>query len=91
MIAHLNRMPPEIYFDDAGSGINIEVISMNPDQAEIRINYTVPPTKMIFMFLHTTTVGKLKIYGSMLPIIQEILKPIRWQLKMQMKSRYRLC
>jgi len=32
-------------FDDAGSGINIEVISMNPDQAEIRINYTVPPTQ----------------------------------------------
>ncbi|MCO6478665.1 MAG: peptidoglycan DD-metalloendopeptidase family protein, partial [Phaeodactylibacter sp.] len=32
-------------FDDAGSGVNIEVTSMNANQAEIRLNYQVPATE----------------------------------------------
>ncbi len=32
-------------FNDVGSGVNIEVISMNANQAQIRLNYAIPPTE----------------------------------------------
>lgn len=34
---------PRQVFDDLGSGVNLEVISMNAMQAQVRLNYAVPP------------------------------------------------
>lgn len=36
---------PRNVFNDVGAGVNIEVTSMNANQAQIRLNYTVPPTE----------------------------------------------
>lgn len=36
---------PRETFSDVGSGVNIEVTSLDTNQAEIRLNYTVPPTE----------------------------------------------
>jgi hypothetical protein len=36
---------PREVFDDVGSGVNIEVISVDPNQAQIRLNYALPPTE----------------------------------------------
>jgi M6 family metalloprotease-like protein len=43
--ATFNTTAPRNVFDDVGSGVNIEVTSMNANQAEIRLNYAVPATE----------------------------------------------
>lgn len=34
---------PRTIFDDIGSGVNIEVMSITADEAQIRLNYAIPP------------------------------------------------
>lgn len=36
---------PRNLFDDIGSGVNIEVTSMDANEAQIRLNYALPPTE----------------------------------------------
>ncbi|MBT3022698.1 MAG: hypothetical protein KUF77_01045 [Candidatus Thiodiazotropha sp. (ex Lucina aurantia)] len=36
---------PRKLFDDIGSGVNIEVTSMDANEAQIRLNYALPPTE----------------------------------------------
>jgi hypothetical protein len=36
---------PRNVFNDVGSGVNIEVTNIDANQAQIRLNYTVPPTE----------------------------------------------
>lgn len=42
--ATFNLTAPREVFNDVGSGVNIEVTSLDANQAQIRLNYTVPPT-----------------------------------------------
>ena len=39
-------------FNDVGSGVNIEVTAMDANEAEIRLNYTVPPTENDVYVVH---------------------------------------
>ena len=43
--APFNLTAPREQFNDVGSGVNIEVTSLNANQAQIRLNYTVPATE----------------------------------------------
>jgi hypothetical protein len=43
--ATFNLTPSRNVFNDVGSGINIAVTSMNANQAQIQLNYQVPPTE----------------------------------------------
>ena len=52
--ATFNLNAPRDVFDDVGSGVNIEVTSINANQAEIRLNYQIPPLENdVFVSPHT--------------------------------------
>ncbi len=43
--APFNTVSPRDVFDDIGSGVNISVLSMDANEATIRLDYAVPPTE----------------------------------------------